>query len=119
MPAIKLSSVVLPEPLGPNTPTISPRAIEKETADTAVKPPNRLLRFLACENERALKKRMALCSAIFVDRPGTHATHPLKQREKSRPQDLELTKPDYAYFSTLKYFHDAHGPVANVFARCL
>jgi len=32
---------------------------------------------------------------------------------------LELTKPDYAYFSTLKYFHNAHGPAANAFAQRL
>src|SRR5450631_3632491 len=43
MLAIRLSSVVLPEPFGPNTPTISPRAMPNDTSDTAVRPPKRLV----------------------------------------------------------------------------
>src|SRR5215510_3764074 len=42
-PAIMLSSVVLPEPLGPMMPTISPRRTAKETAATATRPAKRLL----------------------------------------------------------------------------
>src|SRR5438552_3207440 len=44
IPAIRLSMVVLPEPFGPKMPTISPRLIANETSDTAVSPPNRLVR---------------------------------------------------------------------------
>src|ERR1700688_705351 len=44
MPAMRLRSVVFPEPFGPKTPTISPWAIAKETSATAVSPPKRLVR---------------------------------------------------------------------------
>src|SRR5262249_52959200 len=43
-PAIILSSVVLPEPLGPMMPRISPGRTVKETAATATRPAKRLLR---------------------------------------------------------------------------
>src|SRR5215510_12322530 len=42
-PASRLSSVVLPEPLGPRMPRISPASICSETPDTATRPPKRLL----------------------------------------------------------------------------
>src|SRR6516165_1216482 len=44
MPAMRLRSVVLPEPLGPKIPTISPAAIESETSVRAASPPKRLVR---------------------------------------------------------------------------
>src|SRR6202171_5682666 len=46
LPEIRLSKVVLPDPLGPITPTISPLPMPKETSETAVSPPNRLVRAL-------------------------------------------------------------------------
>src|SRR5215475_5182662 len=42
-PANRLSKVVLPEPLGPRIPTISPRSTVSETAVSATRPPKRLL----------------------------------------------------------------------------
>src|SRR6185503_8536542 len=43
-PEMQLKSVVLPEPLGPMRPRISPSRTSKDTAFSAVKPPNRLVR---------------------------------------------------------------------------
>src|SRR5258705_9574577 len=43
-PAIMLSSVVLPDPLGPMMPTISPGTTRKETSATAMRPAKRLPR---------------------------------------------------------------------------
>src|SRR5438105_3931022 len=43
MPAIRLSSVVLPDPFGPKIPTISPGAIDNETSETALSPPKRFV----------------------------------------------------------------------------
>ena len=58
-PLIALSSVVLPDPLGPISPTISPRSSVKETSRSASTPPKRLLtrsstrrRGPACGRER-------------------------------------------------------------------
>jgi hypothetical protein len=42
-PLMTLSSVVLPEPLGPISPTISPRSSLNETSTSASTPPKRLL----------------------------------------------------------------------------
>jgi hypothetical protein len=42
-PAMMRSSVVLPEPLGPSRITISPLAMSRSTASSAVASPNRLL----------------------------------------------------------------------------
>jgi len=39
-PEMQLKQVVLPEPLGPMRPRISPGLTSKETAFSAVKPPN-------------------------------------------------------------------------------
>src|SRR4029079_6389889 len=49
-PARRLSNVVLPEPLGPRIPTISPCDILSETWDTATTPPNRLVRLSTSRN---------------------------------------------------------------------
>src|SRR6185437_3387320 len=43
-PEMRLSSVVLPEPFGPNTPTMLPSSRPNEMSDTAVSPPKRLVR---------------------------------------------------------------------------
>ena len=43
-PDTQLKHVVLPEPLGPMSPRISPSFTAKEIALRAVKPPNRLVR---------------------------------------------------------------------------
>jgi hypothetical protein len=43
MPAMRLKVVLLPEPLGPISPRISPCSSAKSTLDTAVKPPKRLV----------------------------------------------------------------------------
>ena len=45
-PAIRLKVVLLPEPLGPIKPRISPSARSNEIEETAVKPPNFLVRLL-------------------------------------------------------------------------
>ena len=45
-PVSRLNRVVLPAPLGPRTPMISPRSTEKLTFFTACRPPKRLSRFL-------------------------------------------------------------------------
>src|SRR5271166_869227 len=50
MPQIRFNKVVLPEPLGPKMPTISPRAMLNETSATAVRPPKRLLKALTSKN---------------------------------------------------------------------
>src|SRR6266480_384909 len=42
-PAMRLSSVVLPEPFGPKRPTISPLSMPNEMSATAVKPPKCLV----------------------------------------------------------------------------
>ena len=42
-PAIRLNVVLLPEPLGPISPRISPCASANDTFCTAVNPPNRLV----------------------------------------------------------------------------
>src|SRR5215510_7451720 len=42
-PETQLNSVVLPEPFGPISPTISPGSTSKETPLSAVKPPKRLV----------------------------------------------------------------------------
>src|SRR2546427_1858631 len=44
MPAIMLSSVVLPDPFGPMMPTISPRSTPKDTSETATSPRKRFVR---------------------------------------------------------------------------
>ena len=44
MPAMQLKIVLLPEPFGPIRPTISPSLTSNETLETAVKPPNILVR---------------------------------------------------------------------------
>src|SRR5215470_16494746 len=41
-----LKSVLLPDPFGPMTPRTSPCRTARSTFETAVKPPNRLVRFL-------------------------------------------------------------------------
>jgi hypothetical protein len=46
-PLRRAKRVVLPAPLGPITPTISPVVIPKDTAARALKPPKSLERFLA------------------------------------------------------------------------
>src|SRR5512133_149500 len=43
-PAIQLKSVVLPAPLGPMSPTISPSFTDRVTLSLATRPPNRLVR---------------------------------------------------------------------------
>src|SRR5512136_2106717 len=43
VPAMQLTSVLLPEPLGPIRPTRSPGPTAKSTPSSAVKPPNRLM----------------------------------------------------------------------------
>src|SRR3990172_2170835 len=45
-PEIRLNSVLLPEPFGPMMPCTSPGITARSTSDTAVSPPNRLVRFL-------------------------------------------------------------------------
>src|SRR5262245_27045671 len=44
MPAMQLKVVLLPEPFGPMRPKISPSLTSKDTLETAVKPPNVLVR---------------------------------------------------------------------------
>ena len=44
MPAMQLKVVLLPEPFGPIRPRISPSLTSNETFETAVKPPNILVR---------------------------------------------------------------------------
>src|SRR5262245_36428168 len=44
MPAMQLKVVLLPEPLGPISPRISPSSTSNDTFDTAVKPSNVLVR---------------------------------------------------------------------------
>ena len=44
MPAMQLNVVLLPEPLGPMRPRISPSSTSNDTFDTAVKPSNILVR---------------------------------------------------------------------------
>src|SRR6476646_10605239 len=44
MPAMQLKVVLLPEPLGPISPRISPSSTSKDTFDTAVKPSNFFVR---------------------------------------------------------------------------
>src|SRR5215831_2054067 len=43
MPLMQLKSVVLPAPLGPMSPTISPDSMVSETSRLATRPPNRLV----------------------------------------------------------------------------
>src|SRR5512140_2958287 len=43
MPVITLKTVVLPAPLGPIRPTISPSSMETSSFDTAVRPPKRMV----------------------------------------------------------------------------
>ena len=45
-PASILKMVLLPDPLGPISPRISPLSTAKSTLSTAVNPPNRLVKFL-------------------------------------------------------------------------
>ena len=47
IPVRQLKNVVLPAPLGPIRPMISPRATRKFTESTAVRPPNRMVTFSA------------------------------------------------------------------------
>ena len=44
MPAMQLKIVLLPEPLGPMSPRISPSSTSNDTFETAVKPSNILVR---------------------------------------------------------------------------
>src|SRR6476660_9705450 len=44
MPAMQLKIVLLPDPFGPISPTISPSLTSNETLETAVKPPKVLVR---------------------------------------------------------------------------
>ena len=57
-PAIIEIEVVLPAPLGPRRPNVSPSSIEKLTPPTAVRSPNRLTMPVA---ERTVAKIPALC----------------------------------------------------------
>src|SRR5690606_21800541 len=43
LPAIRLNSVVLPAPLAPITPTVSPDSTDRDTSDSAMRPPKALL----------------------------------------------------------------------------
>ena len=63
-PAIRLNSVDLPAPLGPISPTISPRPTEIETSLLAIRPPNR-------------------CQTPLVSQQRRHRTAPLRRPENS------------------------------------
>ena len=53
LPAIRLKSVVLPAPLAPMTPIVSPAETENETPASAVRPPKRLPRSRTSSNGAA------------------------------------------------------------------
>src|SRR5262245_29298578 len=55
-PASRLSSVVLPEPFGPRMLRISPSSIGREIADTATRPPTRLLSHSTLSNMGQTRK---------------------------------------------------------------
>ena len=57
LPAIKLNSVVLPEPLGPIIPVILPFLIDIEQSETAAKPPKFFDKFLISK---------MLCCTLFI-----------------------------------------------------
>lgn len=54
--------VVLPAPLGPRSPTISPSAIEKDMFSTAVKLPNFLVKF--CTISMSLFISKIFCTSL-------------------------------------------------------
>ena len=58
-PVRQLKKVVLPAPLGPISPMISPRLTRKFTESTAVRPPNRMVTFSAT--------RMGAPASLLVD----------------------------------------------------
>src|SRR6476659_9949050 len=67
---MRLKSVDLPEPFGPMMPRTSPSLTERSTFDTAVMPPNRLVRFLTSSSMGlrffSLGRRFALGRQIGV-----------------------------------------------------
>src|SRR4029453_17001872 len=53
-PVTTLKTVVLPAPLGPISPKISPRSTCSETVSSAVTPPNRIVRFESSSRASAI-----------------------------------------------------------------
>src|SRR5882724_11768102 len=88
MPVIRLISVVLPDPLGPMTPTTSPSAMSNETSSTATTPSKRLL--------TSRTESSAIAPSPTESRRHAPATdeHDAKQRdgEQQRPKIAEGTE---------------------------
>src|SRR5882762_10165361 len=73
-PAMRLKTVLLPEPLGPIRPRISPSATSNETLLTAVKPPNLFVSCSTFSKSRregvALGERQHRVARLDGARPG-------------------------------------------------
>src|SRR6202051_2689334 len=98
-PEMQWKQVVLPDPLGPIRPRISPAFTSKETAFRAVKPPNCLVSRSTVSTERAPRGGGAAASASRwrsrsagrPGRPGGQENRRIGSRDDRRPHVAELT----------------------------
>src|ERR1035437_4838873 len=79
IPAIRLRSVVLPEPLGPSTPMISPLSMPNDKSETAVRPSKRLVRPVTSNS-----------IAASADNSGERPVDALRHHQDGKDQDAAV-----------------------------
>src|SRR5262249_25793720 len=79
--------VVLPAPLGPSIPTISPRSIRNDTPSTAVKVSKRLVRFSTWTNIVGFLSTLARAHSV-AEKDGDRRIHSLWTRGRRTMTDV-------------------------------
>src|SRR6478609_4982898 len=107
-----LKVVLLPAPLGPITPRISPSRTSKSSPLTAVRPPKRLLRFLTSRTTDGIVKADQAFRLQENRRDDEHAEHQdvvmAHQRRKEERQQEKQRRADDRAGMAPRASHDHH-----------